>query len=77
MRLSGVDTSGTPTTINSGDMAGIMLIAIQTLEKRRAEVETVKAENNNLRVELDELKRMVSQLMAQSKPSGSSQHSLR
>jgi trimeric autotransporter adhesin len=69
----GVGTCGDSTTINSGDMAGIMMIAIQTLEKRTAEVETIKAENNNLRVELDELKRIVSQLMAQSKQSASSQ----
>jgi hypothetical protein len=70
----GVGTCGDSTTINSGDMAGILMIAVQTLEKRTAEVETVKAENNNLRVELDELKRMVSQLMAQSEQSGSSQY---
>jgi hypothetical protein len=70
----GLGTCGDSTTINSGDMAGIMMIAIQTLEKRTAEVETIKAENNNLRVELDELKRMVSQLIAQSKQSGSSQY---
>ena len=29
---------GTDTTINSGDMAGIMMIAIQALEQRTAQV---------------------------------------
>ena len=33
----GVGTIGTPTTINSGDMAGILMIAVQGLEKRTAE----------------------------------------
>lgn len=39
----GVGTSGTPTTINSGDMAGILMIAVQALEKRTAENEELKA----------------------------------
>jgi hypothetical protein len=34
----GVGTIGTPTTINSGDMEGILLIAVQTLEKQNAEL---------------------------------------
>ena len=32
----GIGTIGTETTINSGDMAGIMMIAIQALEARNA-----------------------------------------
>ena len=32
----GFGTVGTETTINGGDMAGIMMIAIQALEKRNA-----------------------------------------
>jgi hypothetical protein len=39
----GLGTIGTPTTINSGDMAGILMIAIQALEKRTAENAALKA----------------------------------
>ena len=45
----GVGTSGTPTTINSGDEAGILMIAIQALEKRTQEVEGLKAQIAELR----------------------------
>ncbi|MGH7775368.1 MAG: tail fiber domain-containing protein [Candidatus Binatia bacterium] len=34
----GIGTIGTPTTINSGDMAGILMIAVQTLEKQNTEL---------------------------------------
>ena len=34
----GVGQIGTETTINSGDMAGILMIAVQALEKRTAEL---------------------------------------
>lgn len=34
----GVGTIGTPTTINSGDLEGILMIAVQTLEKQNAEL---------------------------------------
>jgi hypothetical protein len=34
----GVGTVGTPTTINSGDVDGILMIAVQALEKRNAEL---------------------------------------
>lgn len=34
----GVGTIGTPTTINSGDMAGILMIAVQALEKQDREL---------------------------------------
>jgi hypothetical protein len=34
----GVGTIGTPTTINSGDLEGILTIAIQALERRTAEI---------------------------------------
>lgn len=44
-----VGTCGTPTTINSGDEAGILMIAIQALEKRTAEVEDLKAQIAELR----------------------------
>ena len=39
----GFGTIGTETTINSGDMAGILMIAIQALEKRTAENAELKA----------------------------------
>jgi hypothetical protein len=34
----GVGQIGSETTINSGDMAGILMIAVQALEKRTAEL---------------------------------------
>ena len=49
-----VGTSGTPTTINSGDMAGILMIAVQALEKRSKELQ---AENNLLRTRLEALEK--------------------
>jgi len=38
-----IGTIGTPTTINSGDLAGILMIAVQALEKRTAENAELKA----------------------------------
>src|SRR5262245_10924136 len=35
---------GTETTINSGDLAGILMVAVQALEKRTAELKETKAE---------------------------------
>ena len=59
----GLGTSGTPTTINSGDMAGILMIAVQTLEKRTAEqteeIKKLKAENADLRERLEALERAI------------------
>ena len=49
-----VGTIGTPTTINSGDMAGILMIAVQALEKRSKELQ---AENELLRTRLEALRR--------------------
>ena len=46
----GVGTIGTPTTINSSDMAGILMIAVQALEKQNREV---KAENTDLKARLE------------------------
>ena len=40
----GVGQIGTETTINSGDMAGILMIAVQALEKRTAELKQTEAE---------------------------------
>jgi hypothetical protein len=58
-----VGTIGAPTTINSGDMAGILMIAVQALEKRTAEVELIKAENEDLRGQIAELRHVVDQLV--------------
>ena len=44
-----IGTIGTPTTINSGDMAGILMIAVQALEKQ----------NRELRARLETLEEMV------------------
>src|SRR5262245_55687498 len=40
----GVGQIGSETTINSGDMAGILMIAVQALEKRTAELKHTKAQ---------------------------------
>jgi hypothetical protein len=47
---------GTETTINSGDMAGILMIAVQALEKRTAELKETKAQLAVLKSEVEELK---------------------
>jgi hypothetical protein len=39
----GVGQIGSETTINSGDMAGILMIAVQALEKRTAELKRKEA----------------------------------
>jgi len=55
-----IGTIGTSTTINSGDMGGILMVAVQALEKRTAELgqekERLKAENARLAVELGQEK---------------------
>ena len=40
----GVGQIGTETTINSGDLAGILMIAVQALEKRTAELKQKEAQ---------------------------------
>jgi hypothetical protein len=45
----GIGTIGTPTTISSVDMAGIMMIAVQALEKRTRELDALKADNTDLK----------------------------
>ena len=52
----GIGTIGTPTTINSGDMAGILMIAVQALEKQNREM---KAENSDLKARLERLERLI------------------
>ena len=39
----GQGTIGTPTTLNSGDMSGILMIAVQALEKRTTELQAENA----------------------------------
>ena len=52
----GVGTIGTPTTINSGDMAGILMIAVQALEKQNREMKT---ENGDLKARLERLEKLM------------------
>jgi hypothetical protein len=51
----GVGQIGTETTINSGDMAGILMITVQALEKRTAELKETKAQVAELAARLDAL----------------------
>src|SRR5262245_23597056 len=51
----GVGQIGSETTINSGDMAGILMIAVQALEKRTAELKQTKAELAALAARLEAL----------------------
>ncbi len=51
-----VGTIGTPTTITSGDLDGILMIAAQALEKR---TEELKGENAQLRAKLESLERRI------------------
>ena len=52
----GVGTIGTAMTINSGDMAGILMIAVQALEKQNREIKT---ENAGLKARLEALEQLV------------------
>jgi trimeric autotransporter adhesin len=72
-----VGTSGDSISINSGDEAGIMMIAIQTLARRTAEIDAVKAENRDLRSQLDDLKKAVGALEVQSRQNGNSKTGLK
>jgi hypothetical protein len=52
----GVGQSGSETTINSGDMAGILMIAVQALEKRTAELKQKEAQIAVLESRVEDLK---------------------
>ena len=52
----GIGKIGTDTTINSGDMAGVLMIAVQTLEKQNREM---KAENSELKARLERLEKLM------------------
>jgi trimeric autotransporter adhesin len=47
---------GSETTINSGDLAGILMIAVQALEKRTAELKQKEAQMAGLQSEVKDLK---------------------
>ena len=51
----GVGQIGTETTINSGDLAGILMIAVQALEKRTAELKQKEAQIAALAARLEAL----------------------
>ena len=51
----GVGQIGTETTINSGDIVGILMIAVQALEKRTAELKQKKAQIAAMAVQLEAL----------------------
>jgi len=46
---------GTETTINSGDLAGILMVAVQALEKRTAELRQKEAQIAALAARLEAL----------------------
>ena len=52
----GVGQIGSERTINSGDLAGILMIAVQTLEKRTAELKQKEAQFAVLQSEVKDLK---------------------
>jgi endosialidase-like protein len=52
----GLGQIGSETTINSGDLAGILMIAVQALEKRTAELKQKEAKIAVLASEVEELK---------------------
>jgi hypothetical protein len=51
----GVGKIGTETTLNSGDVAGILMVAVQSLEKRTAEVADLKTRMDLLEEKLKEI----------------------
>jgi hypothetical protein len=52
----GLGQIGSETTINSGDLAGILMIAVQALEKRTAELKQKEAQVAVLESKIEELK---------------------
>ena len=50
---------GTDTTINSGDMDGILMTAIQALEERTADLEALSAKNEEQQREIEQLRAQV------------------
>jgi Collagen triple helix repeat (20 copies)/Chaperone of endosialidase len=60
----GIGEIGSPTTINSGDMAGILMIAVQALENRTQELKSKDARIAALEKQTAELKRQQAQYVA-------------
>ena len=52
----GLGQIGTETTINSSDLAGILMIAVQALEKRTAELKHKEAQMAMLESKVEELR---------------------
>jgi hypothetical protein len=63
----GIGQCGDSVSINSGDEAGILMIAVQALEKEKetlkAKVETIQAENAELKARLDRLEARLNKLV--------------
>jgi len=57
-----IGTIGSDTLINSADMAGVMMIAVQALEKRTAEIQIFQKENTALQQQVTLLNGLVSVL---------------
>jgi len=55
----GAGTSGSPTTINSGDEAGILMIALQALERKNDALEKRTEEIEGLKAQIVELREMI------------------
>jgi len=55
---------GTDTTINSGDIAGILMIAVQALEKRTAELKETNAQLTELKSQLKDKNAQISVLQS-------------
>jgi len=56
----GIGQIGTETTITSTDMDGILMIAVQALEKRTQQIDVLSAENAELKAQLEALERKLS-----------------
>src|SRR5215467_14639376 len=52
----GIGQIGTETTINSGDIAGILMIAVQALEKRTVQISALQLELKRKDAQFAELK---------------------
>ena len=55
----GIGQIGTETTITSTDMDGILMIAVQALEKRTQQIDALSAENAELKARLEAIERKV------------------
>ena len=66
-----IGTIGTDTTINGGDMDGILMTAIQALEERTANLEILIARNEELTLHMLEQERKIERLEAQVGTQGS------